>query len=165
MDFLMAIEPLNSHYLSFIGNKFMREAKEMVIAGLKLGPNFYAEFFSHAKLSDERKEKIESRRDALKVFDDDLPVVAIVVKELLSYKPRLVTLHDRYLQLEMILDAVDKSRKDKNENHLVLVCKKIAAELAQTPTRLNLFERCLSEINAKIAAHYNLASEISWAKL
>lgn len=143
----------------------MRELKELTTAAIKLGPNVYAELFSHAKLSDERKERIESRRDQLKVLENDSPIVAIVVEELLAYKPRLITLHDRYLQLEMILDAIDKSRNDKNDDRLVLVCKKIGEALAPTSSRFNLFERCISEINARITIHYQLTNQIPQAKL
>lgn len=144
----------------------MREVREVVVYGIKLGPNLYTEVFSNAKLSDKRKENIETRRDELKVMDNDHPIVEIVVEGVLSYKPRLFTLGDRYLQLEKILDAIDKARADKNVDLLVLTCKKIGEELLPTHSHLNALERCLSDINAKILAHKNdHIHEIKKAKL
>lgn len=131
----------------------MRESKSLIKEGINIIPNVYNAFFSKAKLSDKRKEDIALRRDNLKVREDDSSILRIVIEELLSYKPRFLTLDDRYLQLEKILDAIDKARADKDMDKLILVCSEIYKELSESPGPghlKNALLECLCNINLKI---------------
>jgi hypothetical protein len=129
----------------------MRELKGLVREGVNIVPNVYNGFFSHAQLSDKRKEEISLRRDQLKVMDNDPVILRIVIHEILSYKPRFLTLDDRYLQLEKILDAIDKARENKNTDHLVSTCSSLFNELSESSNNLNTLLKCLTRINSKIS--------------
>ncbi len=111
----------------------MREARNLIWSSISVIPNIHNAAFSHAQLSDDRKEAIAARRDQLKVMPEDFPVLRIVIEEMLAYKPRYLTLDDRYIQLEKILDAIDKTRMDKNNDYLLAVCSEIHQELTEFP--------------------------------
>ena len=107
----------------------MREVGNLINTGIGIFPNVHNSLYSHAQLSDQRKVKITLRRDELKVMDEDPIILKIVIEEILSYKPRFFTLDDRYLQLEKILDAIEKARVDKNTDRLLQVCSEIHNQL------------------------------------
>jgi hypothetical protein len=128
----------------------MREARGLISEGIKIIPNIHNAFFSHAQLSDKRKEDIALRRDKLKVESNDPFILRIVIEEILSYKPRLITLDDRYLQLEKILDAIDNARIGQNTDNLILICSEINKELLRSPDKLNIFLKCMTRIDSRI---------------
>lgn len=130
----------------------MREIANFVKGGINIVPTAYTTIFSHAQLSDKRKEEIASRRDQLKVMEDDPPILSIVIEEMLSYKPGSFTLDDRYLQLEKILDAIDKCRIEGNTEKLAFLCSKIQKELSELSTThtKNYLLECLNTIEVKI---------------
>ena len=117
----------------------------------ELLPNTYNFLASKSKLSEKRKIEIEERRGRLKTEDDDIKIVRIVIEEMLAYKPGIVTLDDRYLQLEQILDAIDKTRKTKQPEYLIRLCDKITNQLSASPGKFKnyLLER-LESINFRI---------------
>jgi len=120
----------------------------MTKSGADLVPRTYNFFASKSQLSDKRKKTIEERRAQLKIDEGDTPVMKIIIDELLAYKPNAFTLDDRYLQLEQILDAIDKAKVNKQSDHLVAVCEKIAEHMTLSPgTFKNAFlERLQSAI-------------------
>mgnify|MGYP001300202271 CR=1 FL=1 len=135
----------------------MFNARSLVRDAINVIPSTHNRFFSHAKLSDNRKEEIVLRRDKLKILQDDLPEIKIVINELLSYMPSLVTLDDRYLQLEKILDAIDNVRESRNSATLVSVCSDVYNELVEKPGHLkNLLLDCLATIQAKLATTHSI---------
>jgi hypothetical protein len=128
----------------------MREIREVTINTFKVIPNFHNAIFSRAQLSDKRRESIDLRRDQLKVMENDSPILRIVIEEILSYKPRFLTLDDRYLQLEKILDAIDKARMNNNTDELVSICSKMGEELSKSAGQFNAFAQCILTINTKL---------------
>ncbi len=130
----------------------MREVREIGTKAVGIVPAVHNTFFSHAQLSDKRREEIDLRRDQLKVLDNDPEILSIVIEEVLSYKPRFLTIDDRYLQLEKILDAIDGARKNNKIDDLVRVCKEVHGKLSESPGRANFLLKCMESINLKIAA-------------
>jgi hypothetical protein len=121
--------------------------------GYEILPNTYNFFASKSKLSEKRKTEIEERRGRLKIEEDDPKSLRIVIEEMLAYKPGLVTLDDRYLQLEQVLDAIDKAKVTKQTPRLISLCQEIASELSASPGIFkNTFLERLQEINLRIKA-------------
>lgn len=131
---------------------------KVIKAGYEVIPNTYNFFASKSKLSGKRKEEIEERRGRLKFEAEDPKILRIVIEEILAYKPSLVTLDDRYLQLEQILDAIDKAKVIKQTEHLVTLCSELAKNIQDSPGKFkNHFLECLQSINTRI----NAAQDIS----
>lgn len=119
--------------------------------GYEILPNTYNFFASKSKLSDKRKIEIEERRGRLKSEEDDPKVLRIVIEEMLAYKPGLVTLDDRYLQLEQILDAIDKAKTTKQTDRLASLCEEVAREISSSPGNFkNAFLERLQNANLRI---------------
>lgn len=128
--------------------------------GYELLPNTYNYFASKSKLSDKRKAEIEERRGRLKFESDDPKALRIVIEEMLAYKPGLVTLDDRYLQLEQILDAIDKAKVSKQVDHLVTLCNELAKDIRTSPGIFkNSFLDRLQGINIRIHSNQNIKLE------
>ena len=102
-------------------------------SGYETIPSVYNFFASKSKLSDKRKVEIEERRGRLKIEGDDPKILRIVIEGILTYKPSLMTLDDRYLQLEQILDAIDKAKTTKHTDNLTAICEEIAKDMASSP--------------------------------
>lgn len=116
-------------------------------------PNTYNFFMSTVKLSNQRKQAIEERRGQLKNEVSDSKILRIVIEEMLAYKPGLLTLDDRYLQLERILDTINETRKTGNTANLLAVCDKITQQLqkvSSTNVGINLFLRRLKGIHRRV---------------
>jgi hypothetical protein len=122
-------------------------------SGYETIPHIYNFFASKSKLSDKRKVEIEERRGRLKIESDDPKILSIVIEGILTYKPGPMTLDDRYLQLEQILDAIDKAKTTKRTENLTPICEKIAKDIASSPGKFkNAFLECLQTINLRIQA-------------
>lgn len=106
---------------------------KLVRSGYELVPNTYNFFASKSKISDKRKTEIEERRGRLKFEAEDPQIVRIFIEELLAYKPGIVTLDDRYLQLEQMLDAIDKAKTSKQTEDLIILCDKLIKDLKESP--------------------------------
>lgn len=123
--------------------------------GYEFLPNAYTHFASTVKLSNQRKIEIEERRGRLKFEPTDSKVLRIFIEEMLAYKPGLLTLDDRYLQLEQLLDAIDHARNTKNTDSLMVLYKGIVQGLEKVPglfknsffERLQAIDSRLKEIN------------------
>lgn len=116
----------------------------------EVAPQTYNYFASNTKLSDKRKASIEERRGQLKIEEDDPIVVKIVKEELLAYKPGDFTIDDRFLQLEQILDMLDKVKVTNQINDLMAVCEKIAKDNTDSPGAFkNSFLDRLNKINER----------------
>lgn len=119
--------------------------------GYELLPNTYNFFASKTKLSDKRKIEIEERRGRLKSEEKDPKILRIVIEEMLAYKPGLMTLDDRYLQLEQILDAIDQAKMTKQTDGLANLCEEIAKEISASPGKFkNAFLERLQNVNLRI---------------
>lgn len=115
-------------------------------------PNTYNFFRSTVKLSSQRKQAIEERRGQLKSRASDPKILCIVIEEMLAYKPGLLTLDDRYLQLERILDAIDEARKTGETANLLDVCENITQQLqkiSDSVIGINVFLRRLESIHRR----------------
>jgi len=127
-------------------------------------PNAYNFFASKSQLSEKRKTNIEERRAQLKIEEDDSPIVKILIDELLAYKPMPFTLDDRYLQLEQILDAIDKAKGTKQTHELVALSEKVIKAMSVSPgTFRNAFLERLQSANQQIhqlSESYNLRSRL-----
>lgn len=116
----------------------------------------YTFFASSVHLSAERKEMIEKKRGNLKPQESDSSAVSEVVSGLLTYKTTAVTLDDRFLQLERVLDAIDKARQTRKDGEMIeTICTQVQGELNNNPDFLsgvapNKFQVCVSEICSKI---------------
>lgn len=117
----------------------------------EVAPQTYNYFASNTKLSDKRKIAIAERRGQLKIEENDSAVVKIVKEELLAYKPNDFTVDDRFLQLEQILDMLDKVKVNNQSNDLLAVCEKIAKDNKDTPGIFkNAFLDRLNKINERV---------------
>lgn len=120
--------------------------------GINFFPKTYNYFASESKISENRKTTIEERRGQLKMEDTDPVILKIVIQEMLAYKPTRMTLDDRYLQLERILDAIDEARTMKNTDKLIHLCTTLAQALTSKPGMKNALLERLQSINLQIAA-------------
>lgn len=119
--------------------------------GYEFLPDTYNHFASKIRLSSKRKEEIEERRGRLKIEDEDPQELHIVIEEMLAYKPGVVTLDDRYYQLEKILDAIDETRVSKKTEDLISLCQEITKEISDSPGMFkNSFLERLRSINARL---------------
>lgn len=131
---------------------------KLIKNGYEFIPNTYNFFASKSKLSDKRKAEIEERRGRLKVEAEDPKILRVVIEEILAYKPSLVTLDDRYLQLEQVLDAIDKAKANKQTEHLITLCNELAKNIQNSPGKFkNYFLECLQDINIRINATQNVS--------
>ena len=125
--------------------------------GFQLFPNTYKFFASTVQLSEERKREIDERRGRLKFEIGDPEILRIIIEEMLAYKPTLMTLDDRYLQLEQILDAIDTAKSTKQMDSLITLCNEIAKDILSSPgTFKNSFLECLQKISFRISAAQNI---------
>lgn len=124
----------------------------------EFAPHTYNYFASNTKLSDKRKTAIEERRGQLKIEESDPAVVKIVKEELLAYKPSDFTIDDRFLQLEQILDMLDKVKANNQIDDLITVCEKIAKDNKEFPGIFkNAFLARLTKINERVKNQDNFA--------
>lgn len=117
----------------------------------EVAPQTYNYYASNTKLSDKRKAAIEERRGQLKIEESDATIVKIVKEELLAYKPSDFTIDDRFLQLEQILDMLDKVKANNQANDLIALCEKIAKDNKESPGIFkNAFLDRLNKINERV---------------
>jgi ABC-type phosphate transport system auxiliary subunit len=137
--------------------------------GIKEGiikiPELYTEYNSTINIADSRKKQIEERRGRLKVEKDDPRILQIVIIEMLKYKPSSFRLHDRYLELEKVLDAIDDARVNKETHELIKTCEEIANNLKKSPGPFNRLLIHLNNINSQIQALQKGQAQLPRAKL
>jgi hypothetical protein len=129
----------------------MKAAFSYINKAINLAPRTYNFFYSKVELSDERRANIDKRRSQLKFESNDPLILKIIIEEMLAYKTSSFSLDDRYLQLEQVLDAIDKAKINKETDELLNLCVQLAKENASSPVKFkNAFLERLNAINSRI---------------